>query len=490
MENMNLEVWPFLVSRNKQLGYRPVVAPDFLVNTKSTTVLSDAAGGDITRPGYIMCRQIHNTKEGDLTVIFRVTDATNGKDLLRDAFGRPITWIAGFVLQGRVDNITITEEQFEEIYALISTPFHEFWQADTDFKVIPSQPLTLKNPTSTAKEYKLISIDPHIIVQRYPSAKKTVSKPGQPIDWNQKHVFRIGATIQSVVLNPREPIVAILMGHAQSVTIFNYVAKERIGPFNLRNSSSFGAIRFTPDGKYMGIVDNSPYISLKTKNQVWLWDIKKQKNHIHTKVGEINRIWDIDFSSDRRFLACGGDEGYLYLWGLLTNEWEATILAHRESTTCVRFSRDNSAVATASKDGTIALWRISEGRLDSLIPRLDTHENAINQIEFSPKGNILASASDDGTVRLWDWQRSDEVAVFSKHKAAVKTISFSPDGRILASAGQDNVIYVWDVHSQEIVSTLTGHTADVLAVAFSPDGYFLFSGGVDKSLIWWEREDT
>lgn len=487
MNTTDLEAWPFLVSRNKQMGYRPVVAPDFLVNAKSTSVLSDAAGGDITKPGYLMYRQIHNTKEGDLTIIFRVTDAIDDNDLLRDSFGRPITWITGFVFRGRLEQIAIGAKDFEKVYGLVSSSFQEFWRVEANFDV-HAAPSLIINHSPIAKDYKLRTIDPHIVLRSYSSAKRSYIKPGESITWNVKHTIKFDLTIQSIVFGPKEPILAILMGHAKYVLLLNYGAKEWVGPFKLLNSSDFGAIRFTPNGNYIGIVDNSPYLSLKPKNKVWLWDVKKQKNVSHTKQDDINRVWDIDFSPDGQFLSCGGDEGYLYLWNLLSNEWEATLLAHRKPTTCIRFSRDSSVISTGSQDGTIALWKLSGGKVSSFSHRLDTHEDTVNQIEFSPKGNILASASDDSTIRIWDWQRTDEIAVLSAH-APVKTLSFSPDGRLLASAGQDGVIYVWDIHAQDIVSTLTEHKDSVFALAFSPDGRSIFSGGLDKKLIWWEREN-
>lgn len=102
-------------------------------------------------------------------------------------------------------------------------------------------------------------------MRRYSSAKRSYTKPGESITWNVKHTIKVDLTIQSIVSSPKEPILAILMGQANYGLLLHYEAKESIGPFKLLNSSDFGAIRFTPSGNHIGIVDNSSYLSLKPK---------------------------------------------------------------------------------------------------------------------------------------------------------------------------------------------------------------------------------
>ena len=69
---MNKEVWCFLVSANKYLDYRTVVAPDFMCEKKYTFVLAQTAGGEITDKDTAHYRKIINSKVGDLTLVFRV----------------------------------------------------------------------------------------------------------------------------------------------------------------------------------------------------------------------------------------------------------------------------------------------------------------------------------------------------------------------------------------------------------------------------------
>lgn len=72
----NIQAWGFLVSRNQYLDYRTVVAPSFMCQAGASSILSKAAEGDLTEKGSALYREIHNSKVGNLTLIFRVIEAT------------------------------------------------------------------------------------------------------------------------------------------------------------------------------------------------------------------------------------------------------------------------------------------------------------------------------------------------------------------------------------------------------------------------------
>ena len=46
---MSIEAWPFLVSRNRYLDYRTVVAPKFICEAGISNLLARVADGDLTQ---------------------------------------------------------------------------------------------------------------------------------------------------------------------------------------------------------------------------------------------------------------------------------------------------------------------------------------------------------------------------------------------------------------------------------------------------------
>jgi WD40 repeat protein len=87
----------------------------------------------------------------------------------------------------------------------------------------------------------------------------------------------------------------------------------------------------------------------------------------------------------------------------------ATIVAANPTTTIlhtgdisgfmsVAWSPNGQILASGGHNGTIQLWRVSDGRL---IRTLEGHTSTVNSVAWSPDGHTLASGSSDSTVRLW-----------------------------------------------------------------------------------------
>src|SRR3712207_6693249 len=117
-----MDAWPFLVSRNRSLDYRAVVAPDFLVRAGRAQILAVAATGDPTAPDHIFARQIRDADVGDVTLVFQVVTAREGGEVLTDGFGREIEWVEGVVLKGREDDASVTRADLEEAHRRLEGP--------------------------------------------------------------------------------------------------------------------------------------------------------------------------------------------------------------------------------------------------------------------------------------------------------------------------------------------------------------------------------
>jgi WD40 repeat protein len=72
------------------------------------------------------------------------------------------------------------------------------------------------------------------------------------------------------------------------------------------------------------------------------------------------------------------------------------------------------------------------------------HTRNINAIAIHPDGTLVASASDDGHVRLWRLSDQRTIAIF-QHSSPLTCITFSVDGRHILSGGGDNKISEWEI---------------------------------------------
>ncbi len=140
-------------------------------------------------------------------------------------------------------------------------------------------------------------------------------------------------------------------------------------------------------------------------------------------------------------------------------------------------ARRDGSLATASRDGTVRLWR-PEG--DTWQPEavLQGHTASVVALAEDSRGRLW-SASRDRTVRRWEAGAS---RIIGRHEGAVLCLAALEDGS-LASGGADGVIHLWSTEGEHR-GTLRGHTGWVWALV-PLEGGLLASGSDDGTVRLW-----
>jgi WD40 repeat protein/serine/threonine protein kinase len=152
---------------------------------------------------------------------------------------------------------------------------------------------------------------------------------------------------------------------------------------------------------------------------------------------------------------------------------------HSSDVYAIDFSSDGTRLATASKDGTAAIWSYPEGKL---LHRLLGHKGEVNEAIFSPDNQSLATSGDDGTVRLWDVESGTSRLVISAHTLSATCLAFDKDGRRLASGGNDGFVRVWDVASGRQVAAPIKYGRDLMSLTTSADKSLLYVSSAEPRL--------
>jgi WD40 repeat protein len=159
------------------------------------------------------------------------------------------------------------------------------------------------------------------------------------------------------------------------------------------------------------------------------------------------------FSPDGRFVIAVANtpmiEGPMiceaYLYDARSEKWRG--FEHKSSVQDAAFSPDGRLVVTASFDGAARVFDLRSGKQILLLE----HGAPVYRAVFSPDGGRIATADEKGVVRLWDAKRGQLLYKLYGHDTEPRTITFSTDGDLLLSvvkAPDRGVVRLWDVHME------------------------------------------
>ncbi|MEG4068960.1 ABC transporter substrate-binding protein [Microcoleus sp. Pol11C2] len=234
-------------------------------------------------------------------------------------------------------------------------------------------------------------------------------------------------------------------------------------------------------------------------NTIRLWGSDKDIPPV--LLGHTGKVNAVAFNPKAQQLVSASSDGTIRLWDVsdsfnvsniqypeLTYEGKKEEFQAQDYVKSLAFSPDGNFFAIG-RQATVMLFD-SQGRLvKPPFKRKRAEQNGIefvNAVAFSPDGKTIISGSDDKTLRLWDL-KGNPPKVFQGHTDKVTSVAFSPDGKTIISGSDDKTLSLWDLKGNP-PKVFQGHTDKVTSVAFSPDGKTIISGSDDKTLRLWDLE--
>ncbi|KAF5381032.1 hypothetical protein D9615_004152 [Tricholomella constricta] len=126
---------------------------------------------------------------------------------------------------------------------------------------------------------------------------------------------------------------------------------------------------------------------------------------------------------------------------------------------------------------------------------LEVHTDEVWNMEWSHDGCHLASASKDKTAIIWRLSYDAEGSsqewaphlVLKDHPYPVGCLAWSMDDSTLLTSAE-NFIKVWNTKTGLCIRSLEQHTETVTALAWLPDGSGFISGGLDRDIMHWDAD--
>lgn len=485
---METEAWPFLVSRNRYLDYRTVVAPGFI--TGSSTFLSRTVGGDLSKRGQATCREIHGSRDGDITLVFRVIEA-NGIDIgkpndpvLKDSFGRTIYLIEGIAIRGKGLDLWVREKTFDQVHQQIIGCYRAFWNIET-----PAQAFLLNSfifdDSDHSDPLQLVHEDPLILegISGRPTGNTCVPFIGQSLPVSEDVTSLVIGFKQEILAVTKICSLLVLNLDANGLTYapcdemianggFEYSAKyvvpsakgeEFVECYSAKWPFQKGRIcawnRITRKSRRLDCdVNNLASVAISPDNcfvaacynksnsiDVWTWDEKSDswlgmKSSLYYN-SLIESMRSTSFAPDSQSFATGHADGSISIWQPMLNRRALTVKIHMRAVTAIAISSNGQLIASGDKAGNIVISRFCD--VSEVLKFDNAHKARVNDIAFSPDGTAVVSGSSDGTVKLLSIAGGETLFAADREIKPVTAVAFVGGDSVLASAGSFGYIRIW-----------------------------------------------
>uniref|UniRef100_A0A183T351 WD_REPEATS_REGION domain-containing protein n=1 Tax=Schistocephalus solidus TaxID=70667 RepID=A0A183T351_SCHSO len=267
------------------------------------------------------------------------------------------------------------------------------------------------------------------------------------------------------------------------------------------------AVSFSPDGKYLAVAKNHcimVFLAPEPSRSVNSLELYR------FLYGFQDKIKNIDWSSDSKFIVAGSDDMTARVLSVRRNPKLViyTLSGHKAPVYSAFVADGSLDCVTVSVDGEVRLWNCDSTHHDlDKTPSPEakkalfkfqsrfTYRNALSQrinetitsVKFHRKLKILVTAFESGIIML---HQLPEFILIEKAKLMadpVSSVAINSSGDWVAVGSEEHgQLAVWEWRSKSCHLRLSSHANEMTSITFSPDGLLLATAGRDAKVKIWQ----
>ena len=254
-------------------------------------------------------------------------------------------------------------------------------------------------------------------------------------------------------------------------------ASTSSGAINIQNllttEAAFAAFEDYPPIASVDFAPQGTMIAFASNRTVEIWDMNDDMPTAEARAHS-DRITDVSYSPDGRFVVSAGDGGELIILNSANGAVIARLTGHEDAINAVAVDKESALIASASDDESIRIWDI----VDHVVLGKLAVPGGASKVIFSPASQHVIYGTRDGRVGVWDPFTGGQIELPLRTSGAIAHIASDSFGRRLVISDTSGKTQLFDVGSFEMLDEFSqGQVFDL-----SQDGRYLVvvSGDVGR----------
>lgn len=190
----------------------------------------------------------------------------------------------------------------------------------------------------------------------------------------------------------------------------------------------------------------------------------------------------VRFNEDGNYCMTGGSDKVVRLW----NPFKAILLksycGHGQEILDVVSSKDNSVIASASRDRTAMVWDVVSGKS---IRTIREHKTFVSCLTFGGynESSLLLTGSNDMTAKLWDLRTRTNIPIISLEQSKDSIMCVQIKDEYIMTGSVDTYVRIYDVRKGMLTEDSMGYPILCCKFSFDKKSYLALTNHGTLQLI-------